>query len=767
MIGFTSATPLSRIHQYHPALRPYTAVLFATGLVVVTLFWLREMSGIFVPTTPILLVPVMLGAVLGGLPAGLFAMALGLMVEGLMFRETPLSLEGLAGIGPASPLVIFTAMGLPLCLVGHWLRQTSQKKRVALERQQSLEHEIARRRKLEEALLHSQQTVKAQLAEIEGIYATAPVGLALVDRELRFTRINRRWSEISGLAQEAHLGRRLQEAMPQIGDALAVCAGRVCQTGEAVAEREIRSGSASDAAGERVWLASFVPVALDSGGEMGVTITLRDITEQKRFEGALRESEEKYRQLAEWSPHCIWMTDAAGSLVYANRHWHEFTGLTLDSAKGRGWLSMVHPEDRERVGEEYLCALRDGAHLETELRLRSQRTGEYRWHLLGALPLRGRLGTLSSWLVVAMDVHQVKSAEQALKDTEARLLLALEAGRMVAFEKCGASGGVTWLDPKHLGSVMDFGGAIGKWIDSLCPVPAMAQTQAEIQTEPYHAEFRAMGNDGQPRWVEARAQRLADANGEARLVGVLTDVTERRSVEAALQEADRRKDEFLAVLAHELRNPLAPILTSAQLLRRRGLERPDLMESATASIERQVKHLSRLINDLSDVSRVARGMVELKSEILSLESVVSQALETCRPTIDKQRQELFIDLPEEPVYVRADPTRLAQIVGNLLINAAKFTPGGGNIHLTVSRDDGAKQAVISVRDEGIGIDPAKLDAIFESFVQMGRPLHPSHSGLGIGLTLARRLARMQGGEVSAYSAGPGKGSEFTIRLPLA
>jgi PAS domain S-box-containing protein len=342
MIGFTSATRLSHSPQPSQALRPYTAVLIATALAAAALFWLQD-AGHPAPDVPALLVPVLLGACLGGFPAGLFAMGLGVVVDGVLFRDFSLGLASLAELGPRSPLVAYGAAGLLLSLVGHWLRRAGQRNREVLEKQQSLEQEIARRRRLEEALVRSQRTVQAQLAEIEGIYATAPVGLALVDRELRFVRVNRQWSEISGPAPEAHVGRFIQDAMPRLGESLAVFADKVCLTGESVLEREIRCGSASDAAGERVWLASFVPLASEAGGEGGVTIAIRDITEQKRFEGALRESEEKYRQLTEWSPHCIWMTDPAGSLVYANRHWHEFTGLSLESAKGRGWLSMVHP----------------------------------------------------------------------------------------------------------------------------------------------------------------------------------------------------------------------------------------------------------------------------------------------------------------------------------------------------------------------------------------------------------------------------------------
>jgi PAS domain S-box-containing protein len=760
MIGFTTASQIGKPRPHTATLRPYLIVVFATALVAAVLVSLREM-GHPVPDVSPLLLPVLLGAFLSGFAGGLFAVALGLAVDGLLFRDLAFSQPFLAGFGLHSPAVSFLVGGVVLCFIGHWFRQSGQKAQDAMEKQQALEQEIGRRRKLEEALLRSQHTVKAQMAEIEGVYATVPIGLAMVDRELRFTRVNRRWSEISGLAPEAHIGRSLQTVVPDLGETLALSVKKVLLSGEPILEQEVRSMPPTDPAAERVWLASFVLLEETDERSIGVNIIIRDITEQKRFETALRESEEKYRLLTEWSPHCICMIDAAGTPIYANRHWFEFTGLSLEDARGQGWLSIVHPDDRERVTEQYLTALQDGARLETELRLRSKRNGEYRWHIMGALPLRGRLGALSNWLVVAMDVHQVKTTEQALRETEARLLLALEAGRMAVWEKSGIDGQLAWLDPKMLCSVMDFEGPMRSWIETIY---SGLEPSGLIQpVETYSTEFRATGGDGQGRWLEAHARRLVDGNGD-RLLGVLADVTERRRAEEALREADRKKDEFLGVLAHELRNPLAPILTSAQLLRRRGLERPDLLDSATGSIERQVKHLSRLIGDLADISRTARGKIELKPEILELNSAALQAAEGCRPLMDKHGQELLMNLPATPLYVKGDPARLAQVLENLLINASKFTPAEGRIHLAVTAD--GRHALISVRDEGIGIDPNALDKIFEPFVQLERPLHSGHTGLGIGLALAKRLVEMQGGQISARSAGKGQGSEFVIRLPL-
>src|SRR5688572_7866161 len=232
---------------------------------------------------------------------------------------------------------------------------------------------------------------------------------------------------------------------------------------------------------------------------------------------------------------------------------------------------------------------------------------------------------------------------------------------------------------------------------------------------------------------------------------------------AALQEADRRKDEFLAILAHELRNPLAPIRTAVQLLRKRDLAETQTMR-AREVIERQVQHLVCLIDDLLDVSRITRGMITLQRERVLLDSVVARAVETARPLIDARRHELTLDLPEELLSVEGDPTRLVQIVGNILHNAAKFMEPGGRISLSVARED--TYAVVRVKDTGMGIPKELVAKIFDLFSQVHQKSETAHGGLGIGLALVRRLVEMHGGVVSASSPGPSLGTELTIRLPL-
>jgi signal transduction histidine kinase/ActR/RegA family two-component response regulator len=229
------------------------------------------------------------------------------------------------------------------------------------------------------------------------------------------------------------------------------------------------------------------------------------------------------------------------------------------------------------------------------------------------------------------------------------------------------------------------------------------------------------------------------------------------------READRRKDEFLATLAHELRNPLAPISNAASMLKRVPGDR-EVSERATAMIERQVVHLVRLIDDLLDMSRISRGKLELRCERVEMASVIHQAVETCRPMAESARHEVVVCLPSQSIYLYADPVRLAQVVSNLLNNACKFAKQRGRINLTVDLRE--REVVIKVVDDGIGIPPEMLSSIFEMFSQVDQSLERSQSGLGIGLTLAKRLVELHCGSIEARSDGLGKGSEFIVRLPI-
>jgi PAS domain S-box-containing protein len=276
---------------------------------------------------------------------------------------------------------------------------------------------------------------------------------------------------------------------------------------------------------------------------------------------------------------------------------------------------------------------------------------------------------------------------------------------------------------------------------------------------------------GEARWMAYKVLALTDASGQpVALATVSQDVTERRRLEdslrglaADLSEADRRKNEFLATLAHELRNPLAPLCNMLEVLKRAGHDR-EVVERARDTMERQLGQMVRLVDDLLDLNRISHNRLELRRCRIELASVIQQAVEASRPLADAAGHELRVTLPAEPIHLYADPARLAQVFGNLLNNSCKYASPGGKIRVTAEQE--GSHAVVTVIDTGIGIPPGQLDSIFDMFTQIDRTRERSQGGLGIGLTLVKRLVQMHGGSVIARSAGEGQGSEFEVRLPI-
>jgi signal transduction histidine kinase/ActR/RegA family two-component response regulator len=271
--------------------------------------------------------------------------------------------------------------------------------------------------------------------------------------------------------------------------------------------------------------------------------------------------------------------------------------------------------------------------------------------------------------------------------------------------------------------------------------------------------------DGVFRTFLTRIMPLKDDAGRVlQWFGTGTDITAQQRAEETLRIADRRKDAFIATLAHELRNPLAPIRHALEILRLPGTAAAELVTMRDI-IDRQVRHLTRLVDDLLEVSRITRGNVQLRTEFVSLAGPINDAIEAVQPLMKSSGHALTVELPVEPIHLVCDPTRITQVVLNLLNNAAKFTPRGGHIRLSAKRE--GNEAVIHVGDTGIGIPPANLSRIFEMFSQVSPPIERTHGGLGIGLALARGLVELHAGDIQVSSAGAGRGSEFTVRLPLS
>ena len=399
-----------------------------------------------------------------------------------------------------------------------------------------------------------------------------------------------------------------------------------------------------------------------------------------------------------------------------------------------------------------------------------------RWYDVRAFPLATGIS------VYFRDVTEAKEKEAALRASEERRRLALEAAELGAWN-FDPKGSTLTADERFYviftGSpgAVDYAGAVALIHpdDRARVMEAMDAALRVDDPAPYAIEYRVVRPDGAVHWVFAKGRAsIEPVDGVPRVTsfdGTVADITTRRQADedlrrfaAELSEADRRKDEFLATLAHELRNPLAPIRNGLQLMQRVGYA-PQSVEKTARVMDQQVQQMNRLVDDLLDVSRISRNQLQLRKEPVMLASVLEQALDTTGPLMASGGHDVVVHLLPQPMAVDGDVTRLVQVFSNLLNNAAKFSPTSSKIWLTAEAFD--TEFVVTVRDEGIGIPAGMTTKIFDMFTRVDQSLERSQDGLGIGLTLVKRLVDLHGGSVEARSAGEGKGSEFIVRLPRA
>ena len=514
------------------------------------------------------------------------------------------------------------------------------------------------------------------------------------------------------------------------------------------------------------------PIKDAEGRIVMVSKIVRDITERREMEDARRRSEQSLADFFENANVCLHWVGPDGTILRANRAELELLGYPAEEYVGRH-IAEFHAD--QPVIDAILTNLTRGDTLhDYPARLRRQ-DGSIREVLINSSVLRED-GEFIHTRCITRDVTTQRRAEAALRESEERyrtataaasdLIWTNDADGLMQGEQLG------WGD--FTGQSRDEYQGYG-WSKAVHPEDAQptvdAWSRAVAEKSVFVFEHRVRRHDGQWRLCSVRAVPISNADGTIReWVGVHTDITERRRDEEKLRqlaadlfEADRRKDEFLATLAHELRNPLAPIRNGLQLMKLPGVQLATI-EEARSMMERQLTQMVRLIDDLMDVSRISRGKLELRKERVPLATVLNSAVETSRPLIGQMGHELTIKLTKEPLIVDGDVTRLAQVFLNLLNNAAKYSDRGGHIQLDVKRQGG--EAVVTVTDTGIGIAADQLPRIFEMFTQVERSLEKSQGGLGIGLTLVKRLVEMHGGNIEAKSEGPGMGSEFVVRLPL-
>jgi PAS domain S-box-containing protein len=448
-------------------------------------------------------------------------------------------------------------------------------------------------------------------------------------------------------------------------------------------------------------------------------------------------------------------------------------GMPQGSFEGNyeGWRKRVHPDDVGAVTERLaqLMAHKE-SHFQYEYRF-IRPDGEVRWTSDQGEFSYNEAGQATRMIGVAIDVTERKRLEEQGKRDQERLSLALEAGNLGLWDWHIPSGRV--LFGGNWGSMLGYNADelephVRTWEvlvhpDDKSEVEAKLKKHLAGETLVYEAEHRLRMKSGQWIWILDRGRVIErDGHGNAiRAVGVHTDINEHRMIREKLNSEAKRKDEFIATLAHELRNPLAPLRTGLEILRRDPTGKGAVQ--AIEMMNRQLVHMVRLIEDLLDVSRISLGRLELRIQRISLLSIIEAALEHSRPAIESAKHELIVRLPKEEVLIEGDFARLSQVVANLLINAAKYTPPGGKIVVEARVD--RNTVMISVVDSGIGIPGEKLTEIFDMFSQVVSPLDRTQGGLGIGLALVRKLVQMHEGEVFAESAGPGLGSRFTVKLP--
>ncbi|TWT72727.1 Autoinducer 2 sensor kinase/phosphatase LuxQ [Posidoniimonas polymericola] len=519
-----------------------------------------------------------------------------------------------------------------------------------------------------------------------------------------------------------------------------------------------------------LWSRTSVETIQDAAGQLcGYRVEVHDVSAEKQTERDHLDSLQRLTiaQRAGGAGVFEWLI--LENRVYWSPELEELYGIEPGRFGGTfdDWAKRVLPEDSEKIRQnvaEWMQQRREDCAYEFRAILPD---GSHRWMSGHARFFYREDGTPERMIGVNVRMDLLKSVQQALEESEERFRALADHMSQLAW-MADSEGYIFWYNRRwyeYTGTTLE---EMQGWGWKKVHHPDHVDRVAEkIQKcwdsgEVWEDTFPLRGRDGRYRWFLSRAMPMRDAQGEiVRWLGTNTDITDQRDAEEALREADSKKNEFLAMLAHELRNPLAPIRSGLDLLLL-GVNTPE-QSRALEIMRRQTSQLTRLIDDLLDVSRVMRGKITLQKAPVEVRQVITQAVEACRPFLDDRRHEFRLVEHPEPIWLDADAARLAQVLGNLLNNAAKYTEDCGRVTLTTSA--AGDKAVIEVADTGIGIEPSLLPDVFELFTQSTRSLDRSQGGLGIGLTVVEQMIRLHDGSVTVASEGLGHGSTFTVTLP--
>ncbi len=623
---------------------------------------------------------------------------------------------------------------------------------------------------------------RREFAEGERLRVTlASIGDAVIttDTDARVTFLNAVAESLTGWTNTDAAGQPLDTVFRIVGERdrqpVASPIAKALRTGTVVGLANHTLLVAKDGT-ERPIDDSAAPIRDDDGRVVGAVLVFRDITERRQWEKSESERLLSARLLAaivETSDDAIVSKTLDGTIRTWNAGAERLFGYTAAEAIGRH-ISLVIPPERIAEEDHIIGCLKAGErvdHFETE---RVRKDGERVLVSLTVSPIRDAAGNVVGASKIARDITERKRA-----DAERQKFVTLVENSTDFIGMCDLDGvpfyinragldmvGLASIEEARRANVRDFffPEDRSKIMDEFFP------SVVEKGTGEIEVRFRNF-RTGQARWMAYKVLQITDSDGRRiAFATVSQDITERRrladdlrKLAADLSDADRRKNEFLATLAHELRNPLAPLRNILEYLKRGDADAAK-REQAVATMQRQLSQLVRLVDDLLELNRITHDRLELRKRTLDVSTVLEHAVESCRPLAESCGHEVRTSVPSEPVYVDADEARLTQVFANLINNSCKYTNPGGLITVAAQRD--GSDAVVSVSDNGIGIPPERLSDIFEMFTQVERASERSQGGLGIGLTLVRRLVRMHGGTVEAKSAGAGKGSEFVVRLPL-
>ncbi len=631
------------------------------------------------------------------------------------------------------------------------------------------------RQRAEQALLEANQALELKTAELAQSLAmlratleSTTDGILVTDGAGNITEFNEKFVSMWGIPRALMSAGTHQALLEEVAQQFTDSQRFLDRVHAIYAASPPESYDLLELADARVFERFSRPQFVDARN-VGRVWSFRDITQERRAQELQRHESERFRTTLSSIGDAVVSTDAQGGVTFLNRVAETLTGWTHHEAVGRPLdevFNIVKHHTRIPVENPALRALREGRVVSlANHTVLIARDGVERPIDDSAAPILDAAGATVGAVLVFRDVTDRNQA----REVQARLAAIVESSQDAIISKSLDGIIQSWNSEAERLFGYSAEEAIGQPIGLIIPRDRDDEERAIMQRlrrgeRVEHFETVRVAKDGRPVELSITISPIRDAAGD--VIGaskVARDIAERKRIEEALRSADRRKDEFLAVLAHELRNPLAPLASGLQVIRL-AQGNPDAVARARTMMERQLAHMVRLVDDLLDVSRINRNRMELRRSRLLLADVVNSAIETARPLIEAAKHTLTVSLPSEPIYIDGDLTRLSQVFSNLLANSAKYTEEGGRIFLQAA--PGPDHVVVSVRDTGIGIPAEHVGTVFDMFSQIDRSIERSSGGLGIGLALVQGLVKMHGGTVSAQSPGPGQGSTFTVTLPV-